>query len=357
MINIISSIRYLQHKLLRFDKDGRNQIRAKMIEDGDALEKLSKVLPRVSLEPTNACNARCGFCAYRLMERKKGVMDLDTYQGLVNDLIGMNVRELKFTPIVGDPLVDHNIVKKIEYAVSKDHFSRIYMYTNLINLHLFDAERFVNSGITDMTVSACIADSEMYRRVFGVDAYDKVIRNIKDLILANNKFGDPVDVLISLRNEKPKEKALNSPDYKELIAMGAKFEFLWDGYDNWSGLIEVGDLPEGNSFRIIESKQAPCAQLYNGFIVGYDGTINICWCRDLNLSKELTIGKYPEDSLEEAWQGPELRQLRENWEKGDLTEICQRCLQYTSVYDHKLTQDTYERLTRAEERGVEQTDH
>jgi len=346
MIDIASPVRYFLHRFLGFHQDGRNPIRAKMIEDGDALEKLSKVLPRVSLEPTNACNARCTFCAYRLMEREKGVMDFDTYQLLLDDLLGMDARELKFTPIVGDPLVDHNIIKKIECAASKNHFSRIYMYTNL---HLFDADRFVNSGITDVTVSACIADAEMYHRVFGVDAYDRVIRNIKDLVRANEKAGSPVDVVISLRNEKPIEKALNSPAYKELVGMGAKIEFMWDGYDNWSGLIDLGDLPKGNTFRVIGSKKAPCAQLYNGFIVGYDGTINVCWCRDLNLSKELTIGKYPEISLEEAWQGPELKRLRENWQNGELPGICQRCLQYTSVYDHDLTLETYKNLISLDE--------
>ncbi len=320
-------------------------IRKKMINDNNCLEHLSGILPRVSLEPTNICSANCTFCGYKYLERKKGIMDSALYQPLVDDIIEIGSSELKLTPIVGDPLCDRNILDKIEYASSKKHFSTISMTTNLINLHLFDMERFVNSGVSEITISTCVANSEMYRRIFGVNAYEKVIGNIKALISANNKCGKTININIALRNDKPARNTLKSPEYKELVAIGAKINFLWDEYDNWLGLIKIEDLPRGNSYRVIKSRTAPCSQLYAGFIVGYDGNINICRCRDLNM--ELSVGKYPADSLRDTWYGSKLIRLRENWVRGHLPGICRNCLQYTSVYDHPLLIDTYRNFIRA----------
>lgn len=314
----------------------------KMMNDKSFLERLTQEIPRISLEPTNVCNANCNFCGYRYLKRKKGTMNMTLYESLVDELIKIDARELKFTPIVGDPLCDRNIIEKIEYAASKKYFSNIYMYTNLINLHLFDMDRLGNSGIDNIVISTCIANSEMYHRVFGVNSYEKVIHNIKSLISVNKKYGAPIDIEISLRNEKPAQIALDSLEYKELSAMGARISFMWDNYDNWLGLIRAEDLPKGNSFRRVKSIQVPCSQLYTGFIVGYDGKINICWCRDLDM--ELSIGRFPEVSLLEAWQGKKLRRLRENWKKGDIPGICQKCLLYSSVYDHPLLKDIYKEL-------------
>lgn len=318
-------------------------IRKRMAADKNCLDHLSKILPRVSLEPTNVCSASCSFCGYKFLKRKKGVMGSDLFQALVDDIIQIGSSELKLTPIVGDPLCDRDILTKIEYASSKKRFSTISMTTNLINLNLFDLDRFVNSGVNEMTVSTCIANAEMFRKNFGVDAYEKVITNLKNLITANNKFGRPINISIALRNNKPARSTLRSPEFKELVAMGAKISFLWDEYDNWLGLIKIEDLPNGNSYRAVHSRTAPCSQLYAGFIIGYDGTINICRCRDLNM--ELSVGIYPDVSLREAWEGSRIKKYRENWQKGYLPQICRNCLQYTSAYEHPLLIDTYRSLS------------
>lgn len=313
-----------------------------MIKDTRCLEKLSTIMPRIALEPTNICNANCCFCGYRYMKRRKGVMRLDLYQLIIDEMVSLDCKELKFTPIVGDPLCDRSITKKIEYASLKNKFSTIYMYTNLINLHLFDIEHFVNSGITEVVVSTCIADKDMYRRVFGIDAYDHVIRNIKKLLVINDKYNCPINISLTLRNEKPVQKALDSPEYRELINLGANISFMWDQYDNWLGLIKIDNLPQGNTFREVKSIKAPCSQLYSGLIIGFNGKMSICWCRDIDM--ELFVGQYPDNSIQETWEGSALRELRENWKNGKIPKICLECLQYTSVYEHALLIDTYNRM-------------
>jgi len=339
---IIKKMRATLLKIYRYYLKRGDAIKNRMIKDVRCLDILSDALHRVGLEPTNICNARCSFCAYRLHNGKKGVMDFELYQSLIDELVLINCREIKFTPIIGDPLCDRNIIDRIEYAASKEHFSLIYLYTNLINLGNYNVDRLINSGINSIAVSTCIADSKMYKRVYGVDAYEKVMRNIKHLFRVNKSNGDPVGVNIFLRNEKPIERALHSPDYKELMELGANIGFMWDDYDNWSGLIKLDDLPKGNIFRSVESKQAPCSQLYSGLIVDYGGRINVCWCRDPD--KELEIGKYSDVTLKEAWEGTALMAIRDNWIKGDFPGVCQQCLQYTSVYDHPQLQSIYEAL-------------
>ncbi len=50
-----------------------------------ALRRTGNRPPLLSIETTNACNARCVFCGYRFMQRPKSIMDMDLYKKVVND--------------------------------------------------------------------------------------------------------------------------------------------------------------------------------------------------------------------------------------------------------------------------------
>src|SRR5262245_49030928 len=60
----------------------RRRIRAR-------LEEL-RPLPRgLHIEGTNICNARCVFCAYPQMERRKQTMSMEDFRRVVDDYVAM----------------------------------------------------------------------------------------------------------------------------------------------------------------------------------------------------------------------------------------------------------------------------
>lgn len=298
------------------------------------LSELSKIPLRVAVEQTNVCNANCSFCGYRFMSRKKGIMDFNTYKRLLEQVKEINSPELKFTPLVGDPLVDKEIIEKIQYAKSLGCFKYIYTYTNLIGLKKERVDDFVTSGLNAVTISTNLQSREAYKRLYGVDAFERVIDNICTLFEANTRNGNPVCINITLKHDAGYEKPDSSPYYKKISKMIEKIEVLNEGYDNWCGLIKKEDIPVGQSFRKVKNKNIPCSQIYNGFIITHNGDVGVCWARDVDM--KLKIGNIHESTLAEMWQGKRLEELRHQWFSDEIPEPCKYCLQYTSVLDHPL---------------------
>lgn len=298
-------------------------------------QEIEKIPLKVAVEPTNICNANCSFCAYRYSTRKKAVMDSDVYKEVLKQIIDFGCRELKFTPIIGDPFTDLEFIQKIKYARLLNWFNVIYTYTNLIGLEPDKVDDFVTSGLTNLIISTCLQDRESFKRIFGVDKFDKVINNIITLLESNKKHGFPIDIAISLRHDKDFNLA-NNTHYRKILKFKPKVVVLNDNYDNWGGLIKLQDLPKGQLFRRERNKKDPCAQLYNGFIITSSGEVGICWCRDFNL--DLKIGNIYQNNLREIWEGDKLRNLRKDWLEGKLPKLCINCLEYTSVLEHNSIQ-------------------
>jgi radical SAM protein with 4Fe4S-binding SPASM domain len=299
----------------------------------------------VAIELTNKCNANCCFCAYRSLHREKGRMSAEFFKKSVGAVAQLGVRKLNFTPMVGDPLCHPQALELIQYAADQKCFDGMAMTTNGIAIGKFPMDLWMKCGLTQVTISTCIGNAAMYERVYGVNAYDLVMSNIKWLVRTNIACGRPLRIHVISKGEKPTETTTLSADYLELFELlGSQLSIGEDGYDNWLGEIRGSDLPKGNSFRAKPVRTGPCAELFSGFVVGYDGNVGPCWCRDLNLS--LRLGSFPEQTLESIWYGEKLAALRENWRRGVVPEVCQDCFQYSSPWGNDIILDHFRTGTR-----------
>jgi len=298
-------------------------------------KELEKKPLRIAIETSSICNANCSFCAYKHSQRPRLIMDFETYKNVLEQVRAFDCKELKFTPITGDALVDPGLIEKIKYAKSLNCFKVIYTFTNLIGLNPDKVDEFVNSGLTKVMISTCIQSREDYKRMYGVDQFDRVIRNILALLESNKRNGSPTEIGILLRHDKG-YKLKNNPYYQKISKFKPKISVFNDDYDNWSGLVSLEDLPKGQKFVKEQNKDFPCSQLYNGFIITPNGDVGVCWARDINL--DLKLGSISENSLETIWQGEKLKKMRQGWIAGNLPKPCQSCLQYCSILDHSLVQ-------------------
>ena len=291
---------------------------------------------RLAIEVTNICNANCSFCAYRYMERPKCVMSNDQFAHLLQRYAEYGGGELKFTPIVGDPLVDRDLICKIKMANEIPQIRYKYIYTNLIGLDQFDVTDLLLSGIDEIYISTTIGDRDMFKRIYGVDKYDLVMRNLKMLINENAKLGGKVGIHITLRCEKPYSHVYAGADYKEIKRLHrGKIWMLDDAYDNWTGAITEEDLPKGQRFRKLGKVVEPCSLFYKGLIILANGDVGACWCRDYD--GKLIVGNIYESSLDDIWTGEKMKALRQNWYNGNMPKICRNCYQYTSLTDFLLS--------------------
>lgn len=306
-----------------------------MKEPLNLLKELEKKPLRIAIETSSICNANCSFCAYKHSDRPKQIMDFETYKRLLEQVKEFGCEELKFTPITGDALVDPGIIEKIRHAKSLNCFKVIYTFTNLIGLDIERVDDFVNSGLTKVMISTCLQNREDYQRIYGVDHFKRVVKNILALLEANKRNGSPLEIGILLRHDKGCDLK-NNPYYQKIKEFNPKISVLNDDYDNWSGMVDLKDLPKGQEFLKPQSKEFPCSQLYNGFVVTPSGDVGMCWARDINL--DLKVGNVQNNSLVNIWHSEELKKMRENWLKGKLPNCCHTCLQYCSILDHSLIQ-------------------
>ena len=101
---------------------------------------LSKVLPletpyAVAIDPCNACNFHCNFCAAQSDEShsilKRCIMDFTLYKKIIDDLCNMSER-LKILRLNGngEPLLNSNFCEMVKYAKNKNVANYIETITN-----------------------------------------------------------------------------------------------------------------------------------------------------------------------------------------------------------------------------------
>jgi radical SAM protein with 4Fe4S-binding SPASM domain len=286
------------------------------------------------VETTNICNADCTFCGYRFMERRKTVMKWPVYEKAITAFVANGGGSINFTPTVGDPLVDKQIIRKIRHAKSHPSITSVMLYTNGILINRFGLDDILTSGLTRLAISTYVGTREGYKRYYGKDKYHRVIANIEAIARRNRELGSPVLITLHLRVARDEGEWKNTEEYRRFEALvGARNISFLESYDAWSGLIELDDVPAGchmaESLPVKIKKKSPCFELYRRVHVLADGTVGACICVDLE--SEIKIGDINKQSLTEIWQGDKLKRYRSDWLKGDLPDVCKTCTRYTPV--------------------------
>ena len=317
-LNVRGHVSHTISSILNLDTLADVQQLKKMVENQ---------ITTLAIENTNICNANCSFCAYKHQKKPKLFMSNELFQKSINQFAKSGGGALIITPVVGDPLIDKDLINKIKFAKKMKEIKYIFLFTNLIELNKFDLTNLLSSGLDEINVSICIGNKEMYKRLFGIDKYGTVIKNLNDLLTENKRLGEKVKVHIHLRAEKPFESTTSSSDYQHLTKTHGKGLFHIDSeYDNWTGIITKDNLPKGNLFKKIKKMSEPCRELYNGAIVYANGDVGCCWRRDIE--GKLFIGNIHENPLEDIWKGKNIKIIRQNWIDGNIPDICKNCFTY-----------------------------
>lgn len=303
-----------------------------------AYENLAKTMPIGTLfvQVTNICNAKCIFCAYKDLETPKGIMTFETFKKAIDDYVQIGGKTVSFTPIIGDPLIDPGLLKKIAYARSFKQIKKIYFYTNGILLSGNDKYKdIIESGVDEICVSVGDLNKDLYKKVYNVDAYTLVIDGLHKLLEYNKKAGERVSISINFRTYSPPKTIIESTDFqtyiKPYLSTKVVYEFL-NNYDNWGGIIKqehlIGIM---KSRRVQRIKNIPCVRTFEPTIL-QDGKVRACSsrCRKTEFD-DLVIGNIHENSLQEIYFGENMKRVRESFLKRKHLPTCIDCSRYVPV--------------------------
>jgi MoaA/NifB/PqqE/SkfB family radical SAM enzyme len=140
---------------------------------------VAATLPRtLYLETTNRCDSKCQTCirTFLTLEPPKD-LSLAELTRIVEQFPALDRVVLHG---IGEPLLNRELFAMIAYL--KGRGAAVLFNSDTIGLTPKRAVRLVESGLDEFRVSLDAASRELYARVRGVDRFDRVVENVRDLV-------------------------------------------------------------------------------------------------------------------------------------------------------------------------------
>src|SRR2546423_10947169 len=136
-------------------------------------------LPRsIYIEPTSRCNELCQQCPRTLLSREDDRdLSFDSFRYIVDQF---PVLERVVLHGLGEPLLNKDLPRMIQYL--KERGTYVLFNSNGILLNEKRGQALIDSGLDEYRLSMDGSTREMYERVRGVDAFDKIWHNVRAFI-------------------------------------------------------------------------------------------------------------------------------------------------------------------------------
>lgn len=136
-------------------------------------------LPRsIYIEPTSRCNELCQQCPRTLLSREDDRdLSFDDFRFIVDQFPALDCVVLHG---LGEPLLNKELPLMIRYL--KDRGTYVLFNSNGIALTPKRGQALIDAGLDEYRLSMDGSNRETYARIRGVDAFEKIWRNIKSFI-------------------------------------------------------------------------------------------------------------------------------------------------------------------------------
>ncbi|MGB9735571.1 MAG: radical SAM/SPASM domain-containing protein [bacterium] len=278
----------------------------------------------ISVELTNACNARCIMCPREQLTRKIGNISMDVIKKLCNDSAGKPLRKINLFGF-GESLLHPRLIDIIKYVKKSLPDVELNLSTNAQLLDDRLATELLSSGIDRINIDIDGFTKQTYEQIRKQLNFDTVIENTKNLIDKRNKLDSDVEISVTII-EMDLTKA-EIEQFKRFWKHTADTVFI-NHYNTWTGVI-----PDRNTQKFEPAKfMFPCKNPWREMIINYDGNVAFC-CMDFNST--IIVGNIMHQSIEEIWHGKKMEQLRQLHLEGRYNEIpiCSRCNEFVFQSD------------------------
>jgi hypothetical protein len=296
---------------------------------------------------SSICDAKCIFCNYRIDYREKKLASLEWFTAVARSSIALGYRHLDLTSMGGELFTHKNAVEIIR-AAKEAGFETIATFTNAIQLHRFDIDKLLTSGINYLFISTPGFSEELYEQVFGVHKYSDFKKSVEILLATHQRLNSSVEIFFEPRTHLTKKKLQSSKFYTGCIAhyVGEKIHFSRPlrVFDTWGGDITGRDLIKNMKIDLNPLKSLaplkkvyPCERLY---MVGIhaNGDVRLCNCRyDSSIETQrdsLRIDSLASgENLEALMQrnDAKIKKVIRDFVSGALPTLCQKCPFYVPV--------------------------
>jgi len=284
------------------------------------------------VESASICNLKCPFCVCGKGVRKleNEFMDFSKYKIVIDKTYPYITGVGLF--LYGEPLLNKDIVRMVEYSTSKGIISSIHTNMNIMNEDL--AEGLVKAGLFNLVFSVDGYTQSSYSRYRVGGDIAVVFKNIETLIKARERLkrDNPViawQYLVNRYNE-------HEVDLARAAAKRMKVDFFVKNYfqipegkrerSAWAPRAEKYSLYDKDTFQEKQKPQEYCDNLWDTFRVDCEG--NVYFCCFVADEKKNNYGNIFVNSMEDLWNSEQLIRARK-LVRGDSLErngsLCASC--------------------------------
>src|SRR5437899_2751958 len=136
-------------------------------------------LPRsIYIEPTSRCNEICQQCPRTLLSREEDRdLPFDEFRKIVDQF---PVLDRVVLHGLGEPLLNKDLPKMVRYL--KDRGTYVLFNSNGIALTEKKGGELIDAGLDEYRLSMDGSSRETYAHVRGVDAFEKIWRNVRAFV-------------------------------------------------------------------------------------------------------------------------------------------------------------------------------
>jgi len=302
------------------------------------------------IDPASKCNFQCTFCPTGdrdLIEktgRFQGVLKLERFKKIIDEL-SLFPEKIKVLRMYkdGEPLLNKNLAKMIEYAKQSGNVPYIDTTTNGT---LITPERMgpiIEAGLDKINISVDGMNIEQYQKFTKFDfKFDEFIENIKWLYVNKGNCEIAIKIPRELITEPQQQEFYDTfGDYCDRIFI-----------ENFAPCWPVFDIEERTGFKITEGiYQQPitpvntCPYIFYAMSVNAGGEVSSCF---LDWERKLIVGDTKSQTIKEIWNSDAFNKLRIQHLEGKRMEnpICSQCGQLTHCLPDNIDEYRSELLTK-----------
>ena len=274
----------------------------------------------VDIEAAVSCQLKCPMCLRHTMPSQlmHGVMDFELFKKIVDEISKEKVYSIKLS-WRGEPLLNPNIVRMVEYAKKKD-IKDVAFLTNGERLNQDLAEALVDAGL-DWISFSIDGLNENYEKIRFPETFENIVKKVM--------------ILKKYRDKKNRKKPL----IRVQTIWGAIKNYPETYFQFWENIADkvyvIADQARGDIVDFPRVKNYICRVPWQRIVVGWNGIVPQCIT---DYSEVNVLGDVKKETLREIWHGKKFKQLRMSIKEGKIydNKACSVCHDTGVMYEKKV---------------------
>ena len=308
----------------------------------------------IQIETTSRCNAGCFFCPYPETSQSQpmGVMDDALFEAIVEEISQHPVQLIQ--PFLNnEPLMDNDIISRLELIIRKNPKARVCITTNGVLLRKEIIRELSKMPLDTIHISSNGLTKVTYRETMQIDAYT-VLHNVNVLLDTLKAKGSKIRLVITaILLKSNKHEIEHQRRYWKARGVSYYLNPLNDRAGNIESDAFEAQLPfgaEANRSQLLRFNMSGCPSIYSFMGIHWNGDVIAC-CNDWRRAN--VLGNVRQKSLAEIWHDRPYQHMRRLNEVGRLNDLslCDACGNNKFMIDPGAVRDLIEKqpsLTREE---------